>query len=105
MTASAEIATFAAGLDVDHVDAWLLRKLKRHLLDTIGVACAGVNEQEPRAVGGVLQRWGGVPESTVIGCPTRLPAPKAAFLNAVAARILTFDDNMKLAPYIRAAQW
>lgn len=98
MTASAELATFAAGLDVDHVDAWLLRKLKRHLLDTIGVACAGVNEQEPRAVGGVLQRWGGVPESTAIGCPTRLPAPKAAFLNAVAARILTFDDTYEAGP-------
>lgn len=98
MTASAKLAAFAAGLDVDHIEPWLLPKLKRHLLDTIGVVCAGVNEQESRAVGGVVQRWGGVKEATVIGRSVQLPAPKAAFLNAIAARILTFDDTYEAGP-------
>ena len=34
----------------------------------------------------------------MIGLPTRLPAPKAAFLNALHARIHTFDDTHEAGP-------
>src|SRR5205823_7223365 len=69
-----------------------------HLLDTIGVTCAGLTDPQAHAVTSAVQRWGGHPEAAVIGLPVRLPAPKAAFLNALHARIHTFDDTHEAGP-------
>jgi 2-methylcitrate dehydratase PrpD len=87
------LSGFAASLDAANVDAMLVRKAKDHLLDALGVACAGLDDPQTRAAASVLQRWGGNPEASVIGSPLRLPAPKAAFINTLRARIHTFDDT------------
>ena len=97
-TASDAIAAFAAALDIARVDPALVEKAKDHLLDTLGVACAGLNDRLTRPVAAVVQRWGGAPEAGVIGCGLRLPAPKAAFLNALHGRIHTFDDTHEAGP-------
>src|SRR5262249_35648440 len=46
----------------------------------------------------LAQRWGGAPEAGVIGLRLRLPAPKAAFVNALHTRIHTFDDTHEIGP-------
>ena len=97
-TASEVLGTFIAALRTDAIDPALVAKAKDHLLDTIGVACAGLTDAQARNIAGVVQRWGGQPEAAVIGLPTRLPAPKAAFLNALHARIHTFDDTHEAGP-------
>ncbi len=92
-SAAETLGAFVAALDIDAVPPALVDKARDHLLDTLGVACAGVMDSDARAVAGVVQRWGGQPEATVIGSRARLPAPKAAFVNALHARIHTFDDT------------
>ena len=83
---------------MDAADATLVAKVKDHLLDTLGVACAGLADPQARAVAAVVTRWGGQHEASVIGSPARLPAPKAAFVNAMHARIHTFDDTHEAGP-------
>ncbi|MSP89206.1 MAG: hypothetical protein EXQ92_10415 [Alphaproteobacteria bacterium] len=97
-TASEHLAAFAVALDPKRVDPSLVQKAKDHLLDTVGVACAGLNEPPVRAVVAAVRRWGGIAEAGVIGLDVRLPAPKAAFLNALHARIHTFDDTHEVGP-------
>jgi 2-methylcitrate dehydratase PrpD len=97
-TASEVLARFCAALETDGVEPALVSKAKDHLLDTIGVACAGIDVPEARAVGAVVAGWGGTPEAGVIGTRVRLPAPKAAFVNALHARIHTFDDTHDAGP-------
>jgi 2-methylcitrate dehydratase PrpD len=92
------LGAFAASLAIDGVDAVLVAKAKDHLLDTIGVACAGLSDEPARAVTDVVVRWGGAPEATVIGQGGLLPAPKAAYVNALHARIHTFDDTHEAGP-------
>jgi len=98
MSASDVLGRFVATLDVSDVEPALVAKAKDHLLDTLGVACAGLTDSQARAVTGVVQRWGGQPEAGVIGLPLRLPAPKAAFCNALHARIHTLDDTHEAGP-------
>jgi 2-methylcitrate dehydratase PrpD len=97
-SATQALGHFVASLDLDAVPPSLVAKAKDHLLDTLGVACAGLSDPDARAVAEVVQRWGGAPEATVIGSSTRLPAPKAAFVNAMHARIHTFDDTHEAGP-------
>lgn len=92
-SAAEALGAFVAALEINAVPSALVDKAKDHLLDTLGVACAGLADPDARAVAGVVQRWGGQPEATVVGSCARLPAPKAAFVNAMHARIHTFDDT------------
>jgi len=97
-TSSELLGAFAASLQLDAIEPDLIAKVKDHLLDTIGVGCAGLSDPQAREVAGVVQRWGGQPQAAVIGLPVRLPAPKAAFVNALHARIHTFDDTHEAGP-------
>ena len=97
-TASEQLADFAAALDPARIDPAIVRKAKDHLVDAIGVACAGLDEPQVRSVAATVRRWGGASEAGVIGLDLRLPAPKAAFLNALHTRIHTFDDTHETGP-------
>ena len=98
MTASEILGRFVAGLQCHEVPPFLVVKAKDHLLDTIGVACAGLTDPQARTVTSVVQHWAGVAEASVIGLPRLYPAPKAAFLNALHARVHTFDDTHESGP-------
>lgn len=76
----------------------LRSKVRSHILDTLGVMCAGVETSHGRAVQQVVRGWGGAAESTVVGRGWRLPAPSAAFLNAFHGRAYTFDDTHDTGP-------
>src|SRR5262249_26227838 len=97
-TPSEALVRFLAALDIDRVEPALVRKAKDHLLDTIRVACARIGQPQARAATSLVQAWGGLPEAGVIGLRLRLPSPKAAFVNALHARIHTFDDTYDIGP-------
>jgi 2-methylcitrate dehydratase PrpD len=97
-TAAQQFGAFVAALRTDAVEPTLLDKARDHLLDTIGVACAGLSEPAVLRTAEVVRGWGGAPRAGVIGSSLLLPAPKAAFLNALAARIHTFDDTHEAGP-------
>lgn len=87
------LADWAASLTWHDVPEALRAKALDHVLDTIGVMYSGIDVQAcagaRRAAGG----WGNSSEATVVGTRSLLPAPSAAFLNALHARIHTYDDT------------
>jgi len=97
-SASEALGEFVAGLKWSDVDPSLQAKVKAHVLDTLGVMCAGVGTAESVAVEAAVRRWGGIEEATVIATGLRLPAPHAAFLNTFHGRIHTFDDTHETGP-------
>lgn len=92
------LARWAAEVRWESLDHSLKSKVRDHILDTVGVMCAGLETRHSRAIQQVVRGWGGVAESTVIGRGWRLPAPSAAMLNAFHARAHTFDDTHDVGP-------
>jgi len=93
-----QLAEFAAGLHWEDVPDTVRRKLQDHVLDTLGVMCAGVMARESALTTEVVASWRGAPICTVVATSLRLPPPQAAFLNAFHGRIHTFDDTLEAGP-------
>ena len=92
------IAAFVAGLRWRDVPAPVARKVHDHVLDTLGVMCAGRSAPSSTAVCAVMTDAGGAPEASVIGGETALPAAAAALVNAFHGRVHTFDDTYDAGP-------
>jgi 2-methylcitrate dehydratase PrpD len=93
MTAAERLAEFATTLTLDDVPREVVHHAKLHLLDTIGCGLAahatGVAGEGRHA----MSELGGEAQSTVIASDARLPAPNAAFANAMLCHGLDFDDT------------
>jgi 2-methylcitrate dehydratase PrpD len=68
------------------------------ILDVIAVAIAASGSDIVEKTRRVATGWAGRPDSRVLVFGDRLPAHHAAFVNAVMARVLDFDDTYELAP-------
>jgi 2-methylcitrate dehydratase PrpD len=92
-TAAERFSAFALGLDVEAVPGDVARAAKLHALDVLGCGLAahglGVAGEGRTA----MAELGGEPEASVIGLPAGLPAPNAAFANAMLCHGLDFDDT------------
>jgi 2-methylcitrate dehydratase PrpD len=92
-TAAERFATFALELDLDGVPADVVEAAKLHVLDVLGCGLAahglGIATEGRTA----MAELGGEPESSVIGLSAALPAPNAAFANAMLCHGLDFDDT------------
>jgi 2-methylcitrate dehydratase PrpD len=92
-TAAESLAAFATDLCFRDIPTCVIEAAELHLLDTLGCGLAahalGIAAEGRAAMG----EGGGVPEATVIGWPERLPAPSAAFANAMLCHGLDFDDT------------
>ena len=93
MTAAERLAEFATTLTHDDVPEDVAHHAKLHLLDTLGCGLAahatGVAGEGRQA----MAELGGEAQTTVIGHDARLPAPNAAFANAMLCHGLDFDDT------------
>jgi 2-methylcitrate dehydratase PrpD len=93
MRAAQTLAEFTSRLEVDAVPAEVLESAKLHLLDAIGCGLAahalGVAAEGRQA----MMELGGDGQATVIGLDASLPAPNAAFANAMLCHGLDFDDT------------
>jgi 2-methylcitrate dehydratase PrpD len=93
MKAAETLAEFTSRLDVDAIPADVVEATKLHLLDTLGCGLAahalGVAAEGRQA----MLELGGDPQATVIGLDAALPAPNAAFANAMLCHGLDFDDT------------
>jgi len=87
------MAKFVAGFQPADIPAHVRRSVVHHVLDTVGVALAALPLDTSRAASRLAAGWGSQPEVTVLGTPTRLPAPAAAFVNGTLAHSLDFDDT------------
>jgi 2-methylcitrate dehydratase PrpD len=93
MTAAERFAAWALELDLDAVPPDVVAAAKLHVLDVVGCGLAahglGVATEGRTA----MTELGGEPEASVIGLGTGLPAPNAAFANAMLCHGLDFDDT------------
>jgi 2-methylcitrate dehydratase PrpD len=70
---------------------------KKQILDTLGVTVAGSTcsiAGEMNGLANLVKSWGGREESTIIAFGGRVPAPNAAFVNAISSVRLDFDDTL-----------
>ena len=92
--ATADFARFLVETRYEDIPADAIVATKRSIFDTIGVMLAGSGPNgTARKIVGVLERWGGAAEATVIGHAAKLPAPHAAFANGAMAHQYDFDDT------------
>jgi 2-methylcitrate dehydratase PrpD len=89
----AKLAAFAAELQWDDVPQPLRAKVLDHVVDTVGVMFAGIDDEACRGARRASADWGRGDDATVIGTALRAPAATAAFLNALHGRIHTYDDT------------
>jgi 2-methylcitrate dehydratase PrpD len=98
MTVSERLAAFAAALSWPMVPTRVGRKVCDHILDTVGVMCAGAATQERQFLLAALDPQAHAHGASVAGDRTMLSAKDAAFANAFAGRIYTFDDTLEAGP-------
>ncbi|MCL2125262.1 MAG: MmgE/PrpD family protein [Oscillospiraceae bacterium] len=69
-----------------------IEETKKQVLDYIGVAIGGYGQAGAAETRELAIEWGGAPQSTIIGCGIKVPAPAAAQANASMVHSLDFDD-------------
>jgi len=93
MKAAQQFAQWAVGLSLDDIPADVREHAKLHVLDTLGCGLAasalGIAGEGRTA----MAELGGEEQATVIGLDASLPAPSAAFANAMLCHGLDFDDT------------
>src|SRR5207248_1979384 len=93
MTAAQTIAEWTTALTLDGVPEDVVEHAKLHLLDVIG--CGHAASALGVAIEGrtAMAELGGEPQASVIGLDSALPAPNAAFANAMLCHGLDYDDT------------
>jgi 2-methylcitrate dehydratase PrpD len=93
MTAAEQFVAWALELDLDAVPPPVVEAARLHVLDVLGCGLAahglGIGTEGRSA----MAELGGEPEASVIGLAASLPAPNAAFANAMLCHGLDFDDT------------
>ena len=87
------LAQFVAGSQWDAVPSEVRREGVRGLLNFIGCALGGARDEAMDIAIKVLAPFFGAPQAIVIGRGERPDALNAAFLNAVSANVLEYDDT------------
>lgn len=93
MTAAERLAAWALSLDLDAVPAEVVHAAKLHVLDVLGCGLAAHGLDVAGEGRTAMAELGGEPEASVIGLGRSLPAPNAAFANAMLCHGLDFDDT------------
>jgi 2-methylcitrate dehydratase PrpD len=87
------LAQFVAGLQWEAVPPEVRREGVRGLLNFVGCALGGAQDEAMSIAVKVLAPFFGPPQGIVIGRAERPDALNAAFLNAVSANVLEYDDT------------
>jgi 2-methylcitrate dehydratase PrpD len=87
------LAQFVAGSEWDAVPSEVRREGVRGLLNFVGCALGGARDEAMDIAIKVLAPFFGAPQAIVIGRGERPDALNAAFLNAVSANVLEYDDT------------
>jgi 2-methylcitrate dehydratase PrpD len=92
-TAAQTIAEWTSGLRYEDIPADVLEHAKHHVLDTLGCGLAAHATGVAGEGRATMAEQGGESQATVIGLDAGLPAPNAAFANAMLCHGLDFDDT------------
>src|SRR5829696_7822547 len=88
-----QLAEFVAGSRWDDIPAAVRREGVRSLVNFVGCALGGCRDEAMDLALRVLAPYAGPPQAGVIGRAERSDALTAAFLNAVSANVLEYDDT------------
>jgi 2-methylcitrate dehydratase PrpD len=97
MNTTDKLVAYLIDTDYTNLSADLVEITKKQILDTLGVTVAGSTcsiSGEMNGLASMIKGWGGKEESTIIAFGGRVPAPNAAFINAVSSVRLDFDDTL-----------
>src|SRR5205809_6475955 len=93
MTAAQRIAAWTGTLAYDAIPPDVVEAAKLHLLDTAGCGLAAHGLGVATEGRAAMAELGGEQQASVIGLDGGLPAPNAAFANAMLCHGLDFDDT------------
>jgi 2-methylcitrate dehydratase PrpD len=93
MTAAERFAAWALELDLEATPAPVVEAAKLHVLDVVGCGLAAHGLGVATEGRSTMAELGGEAEASVIGLDAALPAPNAAFANAMLCHGLDFDDT------------
>lgn len=85
------IATHLQKATLAEMPSTAIARAKERVLDSIGNLLAGVDATGNAAARSVFHGYGGTPDATVVGTGSSLPAPHAAFLNAMSMRSYDYE--------------
>lgn len=94
MDTEREIARFITQARFRDIPASTLDVAKAELLGVLGTTIAGASTEGCDTVVNMAADIGGKPEASILIHGHRVPAQQAAFVNAVMARALDFEDSM-----------
>ncbi len=92
-SASARLAAFVTGFRGEELPIAMRHEAKRAILNFFGVALGGRLDPAGAIALKVIAPMVGKPAATVIGYPQRFDILNAAFMNALNANVLEFDDT------------
>lgn len=90
------LADFAARLRLEAVPAQVVRRMKLHIIDTLGCAVAGWDLDLSEAARRVARSTGQGGHCRVFGTDERFSATAAVFANSVIANALDYDDGFEI---------
>ena len=93
MQVTNRLAQFVAGSQWETIPAQVRREGVRGLLNFVGCALGGAQDEAMGIAVKVLTPFFGPPQGIVIGRGERPDALNTAFLNAVSANVLEYDDT------------
>jgi 2-methylcitrate dehydratase PrpD len=96
------IADFVASTCYDDIPPNVIVSVKMHILDAIGIALGAFSTQHPliQALTRLIADTSGREEAMVWGAGIKVPAPEAAFVNAVLTNFLDFSDGHYMGGHI-----
>lgn len=93
MKTTSQLADFAAQTQSHDIPAPASRMMQLSLLDWAAVGIAGCDEPVSRLTRDMVLAEGGVPQASLIGHATRVPARAAALVNGATSHALDYDDT------------
>ncbi len=103
MTAEQKIVEFVSRTNFEQIPAKTLKVIRNQVLGVIGTTNAGATADGCETLYNLTRELGGKEESTILIHGGKVPAEKAAFMNAVMARALDFDDALAPGAHLGAA--
>ena len=101
-----QLGDYVEKLRYEDLPPEVVRKIKYHMLDTIGVSLYGAGMPWAKAVYDFVKDQGGAPQSTVVVYGDKTSCTQAAFVNGTFAHSNDFDDNYAFGPlHPSAAFW
>ena len=96
------IADFVTSTRYNDVPPDVITSIKMHVLDAVGIALGAYSTQHPliQALICLTTHAGGKEEATLWGAGIKVPAPEAAFVNAVLTNFLDFSDGHYMGGHI-----